>query len=265
MTLPYDRQASARAPGKRLQAATANVMIGQMSPKRAPSERKPPRSRASKRASKTTTKTRPPRTTGGRIDDALAQVTGAKEAMVVERRALVAGLLDSGASTAQITRAIAEKYDYLTPASAKDVARKYVGEARKARAGEYREAKGTIKAEQIARVKNDLIRMRTMARPPWSAIAKHEDLLARMCGTLEPIGVNLSGSVAVHESLMACVARLEPGDVERLVAEELALEAAALGAGHKPEALPAFTPMDDRSSMDTVGEPVPEDEPPTLN
>lgn len=233
-----------------------------MSPKQTGSERKPPRSRPSKRASKVTKKPPRPRTEGDRIGYELSRTPGAKEAMVVERRALVAGLLDSGASQGQIQRALAEKYGYLTPASAKDVARKYVAEARKARAGEYREAKGTVKAEQVARVKNDLIRMRSMDRPPWSAIAKHEDLLARMCGTLEPIGVTLSGSVAVHESLIACVARLDPGDVERLVAEELALEAAALGAGHKVESLPTFGSMDDRSSMsaiiDTEGEDVPD-------
>ena len=239
-------------------------MMWQMSPKQGGSDRRSSQSRTPKRRSPRAKKTPRPVTEGDRIAAEMSRTPGAKEAMVVERRALVAGLLDSGASQGQIQRAIAEKYGYLTPASAKDVARKYVGEARKARAGEYREAKGTVKAEQVARVKNDLIRMRTMKSPPWSAIAKHEDLLARMCGTLEPIGVTLSGSVAVHESLIACVARLDPGDMERLVAEELALEAAALAAGHKPEALPAFAPpMDDRSSMDTVGVTVPDapDEP----
>lgn len=161
-----------------------------------------------------------------------------REAMMADRRALVAGLLDSGASVGQITRAIAERYDYLTPMSARDVARRYVAEARKARVGEYREAKAAAKAEQVARIKNDLIRMRSCGRPPWSAIAKAEDLLARILGTLEPIGVNVSGSVAVHESLIAVIQRMDPQDVEAIVSEELALEAAAASAGFAPPTVP---------------------------
>jgi hypothetical protein len=205
-------------------------------------------------------------TEGQRVGVALNKDRAAKAATVAKRRDIVAGLLDAGASTSQIEAALAEEFGYMTPQTTRNVARQYITEARKARVGEYRAAKMSNKAEQVARIRNDLIRMRSMGRVPWSSVAKAEELLARITGTLEPIGVNVSGSVAVHESLLAVIARLEPDDVEHLVAEQVAIEAAAASVGVTPQALPgdqrraAHARMDDRSSMgdpiDTEGHPV---------
>lgn len=194
-----------------------------------------------------------------------------REALVLERRSLVAGLIDAGASSSQIVAAFAEQYPHLRRDTVRKVATKYTDEARKARVNEYRSARSTYKAEQVARLRNDLLRMRAMDRKPWSSIAKHEELLARITGTLEPIGVAVSGSVAVHESLIAVVSKLDPQDVEEMVAEQVALEAAAAQAGFVPSArrpmLEAHaSAMDDRSSIRTEGvavEPDPNPDPET--
>lgn len=222
-----------------------------------------PRARSQSRRTK---KTPDERTPGQRIGAALNKDRAAKSELVAKRRAIVAGLLDAGASTSQITAALREEYAYMAPETARTVAKKYIGEARKARVGEYRAGKMSNKAEQVARLRNDLIRMRSMERVPWSSVTKAEELLARVTGTLEPIGVNVSGSVAVHESLIAVIARLEPDDVEAMVAEQVAIEAAAASVGVTVGALPgdarraSLALMDDRSSMgepiDTVGTPV---------
>jgi len=190
-----------------------------------------------------------------------------REALVLERRSLVAGLIDAGASSSQIVAAFAEQYPHLRRDTVRKVATKYTDEARKARQEEYRSARSTYKAEQVARLRNDLLRMRAMDRKPWSSIAKHEELLARITGTLEPIGVAVSGSVAVHESLIAVVSKLDPHDVEELVAEQVALEAAAAQAGFVPSArrpMLEANAMDDRSSIRTEGvvvEPEPNPDP----
>lgn len=175
----------------------------------------------------------------------------ARESMKLERRTLAASLLDAGASTEQIVKAFLDRYHRQDPVWVRKVAIQYTKEAREARIEEFRIARGAYKAEQVARLRSDLLRMRSMDRKPWSSIAKHEELLARITGTLEPIGVSVTAAVAVQESLVAVIGRMDPATIDAVVSEQVAIEAAARRAGYVPRnrLIQAGGQMDDRSSI----------------
>lgn len=80
------------------------------------------------------------------------------------------------------------------------------------------------KAEQIARLRKDLTRMRTAHNPNWSVINKHEELYSRVAGTQAPVKLAVDVGATVRQSVLAVVASLTEAEQERMIQEQLRLE-----------------------------------------
>jgi len=142
-----------------------------------------------------------------------------------QRRALVYQLLNSGADAATIRRACAERFDMRA-----DLVDELVRKVKAERAEQFEADRGRYKSEQVARLQSDLVRMRAQERKPWGAIARHEQLLARVVGTIEPVGINITGTVSVREALVAVVQHLDTDAIDDIVTEQLELSARARAA-----------------------------------
>lgn len=93
--------------------------------------------------------------------------------------------------------------------------------------------KGTVaneRARQVERLRRDLARMRAKASPPFSAIKQHEELLARLTGTMQPIRVEVDVLHTLKQSIAVVIGDLTEADRDRIVAEQLMLESAAQAA-----------------------------------
>jgi hypothetical protein len=95
------------------------------------------------------------------------------------------------------------------------------------RADEFKEQKGKYKSEQVMRLQSDLAKMRKLKHPPWTAIARHEEMLVRIVGTAEPVKTETNVNINVRESMLQVVQRLEDSVVDSIIAEQLTLEAEA--------------------------------------
>lgn len=103
---------------------------------------------------------------------------------------------------------------------------------------QYEQDRGSSRALQSERLKRDLVELRRLSRDEprgkfdgrtkaYQAIAKHEEILAKLDGNFAPIRVELAQNVQVRSSLLAVVAALSPEEQEELVREQMLLEARA--------------------------------------
>jgi len=88
---------------------------------------------------------------------------------------------------------------------------------------EFQEARSQLAADQVERLRNDLLRMRSMPRIPWPSVSQHERLLAEITGTFAPRRLVLTGSEGLVSSLATVLAGMTPEERERAVAEQKAL------------------------------------------
>jgi hypothetical protein len=154
---------------------------------------------------------------------------------------MVRGLLSSGAPRSLVIRTLREKLG-ITEGQALAAYGRVCQDARE----EFEESRPNLKAEQVARLRTDLAKMRSAKEGTVSyrAIAQHEALLARITGTVEPVKMDVSVEANVREALVAVVGTLSVEEQDQLVAEQLELErkAGALAAvssssSSKPEVI----------------------------
>jgi hypothetical protein len=142
----------------------------------------------------------------------------------VRRQELALGLLAAGAPKSMVVATLRTK-EGLSRGQAERV---FLAVCEVARA-EYEDARPYLKALQVERLQRDLASMRAAGkgRVSYRSVAQHEALLARVLGTLEPVKTEVSVDATVRESLVAVVAGMDRDRMDALVAEQLALEAAA--------------------------------------
>lgn len=148
-------------------------------------------------------------------------------AEMVERREVTLGLIGTGAPRNVVVRSLRNQLG-LSKVQAEHVYDTTLEELRE----EYDAKRTTLKAEQVHRLRRDLAAMRTPKKGqavPYRAIAQHEALLARVTGTVEPVRAELSVDATVREAFVAVVGNMGRDEAERLIEEQLDLEARANG------------------------------------
>jgi len=174
------------------------------------------------------------------------------------RKALVVKLVAFGLTLSMVRDAIREQTtpnvaDSPDAASAKlrlreeigaPLSEEQVGYAYKAAVddlyAQYEQERGSSRALQSERLRRDLVELRRMSREEprgkfdgrtkaYQAIAKHEEIIARIDGNYAPVKVEVAQNVQVRSSLLAVVAALSPEEQEELVQEQMRLE---MIAGH---------------------------------
>lgn len=88
------------------------------------------------------------------------------------------------------------------------------------------EVDGTSKdsrRDQIARLRDDLLRMRSDPKTSWTALSTHEKLVAEVEGNLAPRRLTLEVG-PVPDALAASIAGMTPEAIEQALAEELERE-----------------------------------------
>lgn len=155
-------------------------------------------------------------------------------AEMVERRELALGLIGTGAPSNVVIRTLREQLG-ITRVQATHVYNTTLEELRE----EYDAKRTTLKAEQVHRLRRDLASMRNPKKGQsvaYRAIAQHEALLARITGTVEPVRAELTVDATVREAFVAVLGNMGRDEAEKLVEEQLDLEARA-NAGALPEHL----------------------------
>jgi hypothetical protein len=74
--------------------------------------------------------------------------------------------------------------------------------------------------------------MRSQPKPPWSALARTEELLMRLLGTAEPERVHVTGQLAVREAIVASIYQLTDGELDALATEQVVFEQGVRGASN---------------------------------
>lgn len=170
-----------------------------------------------------------------------------------ERRQVIYQLLNAGADRVTMHRAMAERFN-MRP----DLVDSLVSAVKHERAEQFEADRPKYKAEQVARLQADLVRMRSKDNRPWGAISRHEQLLARVVGTIEPVAVAITGTINVREALVAVVQHLDADTIDELVLEQMELRARA-DAAHLLMPTSSRTVLntatDDRSSVDPTRRP----------
>lgn len=80
------------------------------------------------------------------------------------------------------------------------------------------------KLEQLGRLRNDLLKMRTQQKPPYAAIATTEKLVAEIEGNLAPRKLQHDFKGAVPDALAAALGSMTSDDLEALAQEQAELE-----------------------------------------
>lgn len=102
-----------------------------------------------------------------------------------------------------------------------------VGEVQESWDHDMKENWATLRASQVARLQQDLAVQRAQLKPRFSDIRGHEELLARITGTLQPIRVEVDVMATLKTSLAAVIVDLSEAEKDQLVAEQMELEDAA--------------------------------------
>ncbi len=94
------------------------------------------------------------------------------------------------------------------------------------------------KVEQLYRLRNDLLKMRTLPKQPYASIVATEKLVAEIEGNLAPRKLQHDFKGAVPDALAAALAGMTAEDLEALANEQLELEkkAAAIVTTAEPAA-----------------------------
>jgi hypothetical protein len=77
----------------------------------------------------------------------------------------------------------------------------------------------TAKLEQLGRLRNDLLKMRSMVKPPHAAISSHEKLIAEIEGNLAPRRIQHEVH-AIPDAVAAICGSMTNEEVESLMLEE---------------------------------------------
>lgn len=139
-----------------------------------------------------------------------------------QQRELAARLLASGLGRGQASQLLSQQLSVSLP-----IARAVVGAIDREWSDELAEDLPRLKARQLERLQRDVARMRARPDPDYSRIARHEELIAKIGGTMAPVRVAVDVAVEVRASLLAVVAQLTPEEQDAIIAEQLALEARA--------------------------------------
>ncbi len=152
------------------------------------------------------------------------------EAEDEERRVFIEGLFLAGAPTSRIIqlacappRIDSDGVKRGGLGITKQLARHYLAELRSFHALFASEADNTRRTDQLARLRNDMMRMRSEKKVPYATVGTHEKLIAEIEGNLAPRRLQVELH-AVPDALAAAVAGWSADDVERMVAEELERE-----------------------------------------
>lgn len=140
-----------------------------------------------------------------------------------ERKVVTARLLGLGMTPSQVRNALQSEHGL--SASQADTSIRQVFQDIQA---EYTAYKPYAKAAQADRL-HRLIAI-CNAKQQYGEAIRAEALLAKIDGTVDPVVVKVDHEMVVRESLVALVANLSPEDRDRMVAEQLQLEAAAEAA-----------------------------------
>ncbi len=148
-----------------------------------------------------------------------------------ERRQFVDNLVRAGATTDQIARLAQRQFGI----ERRTVDRLLV-DLKKLLREELLAADS--KVEQLARLRNDLLKMRTMTKQPHAAIVATEKLIAEIEGNLAPRKLQHDFKGAVPDALAAALSGMTAEDLEALAQEQLELEkkAAAIDTTAEPAA-----------------------------
>jgi len=134
------------------------------------------------------------------------------------RRLTILHALNAGADPETIRRACAQKHGM-----SGELTDEWIRRLKNERAEQFEAERPKFKAEQVARLQSDLAKMRMGEKKPWASIHRHEQLLARIVGTIEPVGVVVSGTVTVREALVAVIQHMDMDAIDEVVREELEL------------------------------------------
>ncbi len=153
------------------------------------------------------------------------------EAEDEERRQFIEGLFLAGAPYTRIVQ-LATQPPVLGPDGkrtggglgiGKGLVKHYLAELRQTHALFAAESEKTKRSDQLARLRNHLMRMASATKPPWASIQSTEKLIAEIEGNLAPRRLQVELH-AVPDALAAAVAGMTPADIERQIAEELERE-----------------------------------------
>lgn len=164
-----------------------------------------------------------------------ASVARQRKQLVEQRqRATVVDLLNSGAGAERIVQVLAQGVtvdprDMADPDAKRfpmkrSAVRRFISDLQQERAQELSQLTGVYKSEQVARLMADCLRMRSQPKPPWSALARTEELIMRLLGTAEPERVHVTGQLAVREAIVASIYQLTDGELDALATEQAAFE-----------------------------------------
>ena len=158
------------------------------------------------------------------------------------RRAVITSMLNACEAKDKIIEECRSKFGMSA-----DLTREHIERIKNERSDQFAADRPKYKAEQVARLQADLVKMRGMPNTPFASIARHEELLIRIVGTAEPVKIETTVNVSVRQSLIACIEHLDNDVLDAIAVEQLELEATAKSAR-------ALMGM---GSLDTVGEAVP--------
>lgn len=166
-----------------------------------------------------------------------------------ERRQFVASLVLNGAPTSQVHRLInlractgcekqvqadLETCPHCTaklsprPLIQERRVQLLVAEVRNDLHREYQDNLATMKAEQVNRIRNDLLKMRSSSKIPWPSVVAAERLLADIVGTIPPKQQSVAVTFNdVGQTLVAVISGMSTEEAERAVQEQRELMRAA--------------------------------------
>lgn len=141
----------------------------------------------------------------------------------IDRRQFVLALIQAGATRDTMHEAAAQRTPPIPASTVDNIAR----EIRKGWRDEFTEQVKETRAEQVMRLRRDLVQMRLEQKKPWAAIRAHERLLASVEGNLAPMRVAVDVDFTLRETLGAIVSGLDAEAYEELLREQLEVERAA--------------------------------------
>lgn len=77
------------------------------------------------------------------------------------------------------------------------------------------------RSSQLQRLTNDLVRMRSASNPPWGAIGRHEEIIARITGTFAEQRVTIVDAPAqIKEALVSVISGMSEDEMQEFLEAE---------------------------------------------
>lgn len=119
--------------------------------------------------------------------------------------------------------------------------RELMREIRLAWRRDYEEELHTSRAATVRRLRDDLMRMRAQSPKPWSAIRSHENLLAKIEGTMQPVKVQvLDAEETMRDALTQVLGEMNYEDMLQEIARGtergIVVEGVTVGENELPTA-----------------------------